>query len=236
MVETPTLAGRQVVFLAGGRATRLRGHDNDRPKVLQSIAGTLLLDRLLASASRLGFDRFHFALDHRFEPIVDHLARRATDFTWSLDDVPGGAGTAGAVRSAQRFLEEQFVVWLADTLAPTRLPVDFLPPPSLGCLARMCVSASVPDVRPNVMAQDGRIKAYRKDGCKGCSFVDAGLYALSKDVVDLIPTAGRFDLEDLWPLLIEKDQLQVAMVLGTFLDIGTPERMALAEQHLSKGT
>lgn len=222
---------RLVVFLAGGRATRLQGHATDAPKALQLVAGVPLLDHLMAAATRLGFGRFHLALDHLYEPIVEHLAGRGVSFTWSLDDVPGGAGTAGALRSARNHLSDEFVVWLADTLPPPELTGPLLPAPTAPAVARMAVSAEVPDVIPNVTVQGDHIVRYDKYAPVGATHVDAGLYALTHDALDHVP-AGRSDLEQIWPVLAGQGLLEAEVVTGQFLDIGTPDRLARADREM----
>ncbi|MEW2402219.1 NTP transferase domain-containing protein [Streptomyces sp. NPDC046862] len=222
---------RLVVFLAGGRATRLQGQAAHTPKALQVVGGVPLLDRLTADAARLGFGRFHFALDHLHEPILEHLRDRGVRFTWSLDDVPGGAGTAGALRCARDHLSEEFVVWLADTLPPAGLSGPLLPPPATPAVARMAVSAQVPDVRPNVTVEQGRVIGYDKDTAVGATHVDAGLYAMTHEVLEHIPD-GRAHLEQLWPQLAERGLLEADVLTGRFLDIGTPARLAAADREM----
>ncbi|QOW01843.1 nucleotidyltransferase family protein [Rhodococcus pyridinivorans] len=221
---------RFVVFVAGGQASRLRGHASSMPKALQTVAGVPLLDRLISEATRLGFGRFHFALNHLHESILEHLSVRGTDFTWSLDDIPGGSGTAGALRSAQDQLPEEFVVWLADTLPPPDLHSPLLLPPEAPTIARMAVSAQVPDVPPNVAVQGGRIVGYDKQTSAGATHVDAGLYAMTGDIFDYVPGNGRCDLEQLWPKLAQLGCLEAEVVTGRFLDIGTPARLAVADR------
>ncbi|MEV4948787.1 NTP transferase domain-containing protein [Streptomyces sp. NPDC053755] len=222
---------RLVVFLAGGRATRLGGHAANTPKALQRVAGVPLIDHLVGEATRLGFGRFHLALDHLYEPIVEHLARQGVPFTWSLDDVPGGAGTAGALRSARDHLADDFVVWLADTLPPAELTGPVLPAPAAPAVARMAVSAQVPDVVPNVVVEDGRVVGYDKHAAAGATHVDAGLYALTREVLDHV-SAGRCELEQLWPVLARRGLVEAEVVDGRFLDIGTPGRLAVADREL----
>jgi NDP-sugar pyrophosphorylase family protein len=222
---------RLVVFLAGGRATRLQEHATDTPKALQLVASVPLLDHLITGATRLGFGRFHLALDHLYEPIVEHLADQGVNFTWSLDDIPGGAGTAGALRSARNHLPDEFVLWLADTLPPPELNGPLLPAPTAPAVARMAVSAQVSDVIPNVTVQDERIVSYNKYAPVGATHVDAGLYALTRDLLDHVDD-GRCDLEQIWPVLAEQGLLEAEVMTGQFFDIGTPDRLARADREL----
>ncbi|MGX1131963.1 D-glycero-alpha-D-manno-heptose 1-phosphate guanylyltransferase [Streptomyces glaucescens] len=221
---------RLVVFLAGGRATRLEEHATDTPKALQPVAGAPLLDHLIAEAVHLGFGRFHLALGHLYEPIVEHLRARGVDFTWSVDDVDGGAGTAGALRAAADHLPDEFVVWLADTLPPASLRGPLLPAPTAPAVARMAVSEQVPDVTPNVTVRDGRVAAYDKQSPAGATHVDAGLYALTRDVLAHVPD-GRSDLEQLWPALAEQGLMEAEVLNGRFFDIGTPGRLVVADRE-----
>lgn len=220
----------QVVFLAGGRATRLRQLGGVLPKALQPVGGVPLLDRLIEAAIGYGARSFHFALGHRHDQVTEHLRRRAIPFTYSLDDLPRGSGTAGALRAAAPYLSDSFLLWLADTL-PVGNPRLVLSRPAAPRLATMAVSSAVPDVTPNVVVADGLVTAYDKRGAPGAAFVDAGMYLVRKEILQHIPT-GKVDLEQLWPTLSRLGLLQAEELDGMFLDIGTPERLLSAEAAL----
>jgi len=222
----------QVVFLAGGRATRLGPFGGGLPKALQPVAGLPLLDRLLAAAAEFGLSRTHLCLGHLHELILEHLRGRGVPFTYSLDDLPGGAGTAGALRTAEPHLEDSFMIWLADTIPVGAAAGPALPPPS--AVASMLVAEEVPGVTPNVVVADGRVVRYDKGGPAGARFVDAGLYSAHRSLLRYLPP-GKVDLEELWPRLIELGLLHADAAEGTFLDIGTPERLAKAEAVLTDG-
>lgn len=223
-------AGGQVVFLAGGLATRLQERGRDLPKALQMVGGVPLVDRLIEVARGAGIAAFHFALGHLHQPLVQHLRERGVDFTYSLDDLEGGSGSAGALRAAAPYLDERFTVWLADTL-PVDPPSGWFTHPRPPYLASMVVSSAVPDVTPNVAVADGSVMAYAKNGATGARYVDAGMYLLCRDVLDHVP-AGRSDLERLWPALAAAGVLAAQPCGSTFLDIGTPDRLDYAERVL----
>ncbi len=215
--------------MAGGRATRLRHMAVSRPKALQLVNGVPLLDRLVDVASAWGLDQFHFCLGFQHETVLTHLRQRRLDFTYSLDDQPGGSGTAGALRTAAPYLADVFVLWLADTLPVTAGGEPRPPEPHI---ATMTLCHEVPGVTPNVAATEGRVTAYRKDGAGTAEFVDAGLYSVTREILRYVP-AGRADLESVWPRLIDDGQLGAVVVDGVFLDIGTPARLARARALLA---
>lgn len=79
-----------------------------------------------------------------------------------------------------------------------------------------------------------RITAYIEKGdAQGSGWVNAGIYLLSRQAVTSIPEGKAVSIErEIFPAWIGEGMLGV-QAEGTFLDIGTPERYAQAEDYFA---
>ena len=108
----------QLVILAGGLGTRLRGVVDDRPKPMALVHGRPFLERLLAAFRAQGFTRALICAGYRAEMIQAHFGEGgAIGMTLSYSLEPEGAllGTAGALRHAAPLLEPTFMLANGDT-------------------------------------------------------------------------------------------------------------------------
>jgi NDP-sugar pyrophosphorylase family protein len=91
-------------------------------------------------------------------------------------------------------------------------------------------------VRNNV-AIDGRVVTrYSKSAVDdpGLRFVEAGILAFHRSIVDLIPPQGVVSLEEqVFPILIAQGQMIAYVTTQRFYDIGTPERLRIIEEVLT---
>ena len=66
------------------------------------------------------------------------------------------------------------------------------------------------------------------------AFINTGTYCLDRGAFGLAPTAQKFSIEyDFFPQLIGKNFFAFE-VENKFIDIGTPERYAWAQEHLKE--
>jgi NDP-sugar pyrophosphorylase family protein len=66
------------------------------------------------------------------------------------------------------------------------------------------------------------------------SYVEAGVLAFRRSVVDLMPAAHPVSLEkEIFPKLIREKRLAALVTRQRFYDIGTPDRLAVIETVLA---
>jgi NDP-sugar pyrophosphorylase family protein len=82
---------------------------------------------------------------------------------------------------------------------------------------------------------DGAVMIFEeKGGQSGTGWINAGIYLFSRASLDTIPSGRAVSLErDLFPRWIGRG-LYGYRSEGRFLDIGTPEAYAIAEQFLAR--
>ena len=69
----------------------------------------------------------------------------------------------------------------------------------------------------------------------GRGFINAGVYGFKRRVLNLFPEVRPLSLEaDVFPLLLRKGgKIKVVRARGAFLDIGTPQSLALADEFIT---
>lgn len=227
----------QVVILAGGLGTRLQPLTQSVPKPMVPIRGRPFLEYQVDLLRRSGLTRILLLVGYLADVIQRHFddgRRWGMTITYSVETSP--LGTAGALKCAERDLDDRFLLLNGDTY----LPIDYADM-AARCLTiqvtgLMAVYANPEGIVPNnvVRAPDGRIVRYDKTRSGELTHVDAGAYAFRKVVLDLIERDGPRSLEEhVFPRLARDGQLQAYPVSERYYDIGTFERLVLAERMLS---
>lgn len=233
----------QVVILAGGLGTRLQPLTASIPKPMAPVAGAPYLEhqlRLLARQSLREVVILTGYLGEQIEKYFGDGRRLGLEIRYSREPEP--LGTGGALRQARPLLaKKSFLVIYGDSY----LPMEY---GDVGRLLKSSTALAVmavyhdpfgeTNVRPNVaLGWDGEILRYDKKapaGGPGMEYVEAGVLALRRAVVDLIPADGACSLEEtVFPSLIERRQLLGYPAKQRFYDIGTPERLRAIEELLA---
>src|SRR5512138_2755705 len=108
----------QAVILAGGRGTRLRGLAGDAPKPMVPVLGKPFLEYQIAALRRAGIGDVVFCVGYRAKVISAYFGDGAPwGVRMSYVRDPEPRGTAGALKLAEPFLEERFLVLNGDTFA-----------------------------------------------------------------------------------------------------------------------
>ncbi len=220
----------KAVVLAGGEGTRLRPLTSTRPKPLMPVADRPCIDYILRSLVTSGVKDFiiaiHYLSDRLIRAIGDGMGYNAS-IVYSFEEKP--AGTAGAVRRVQSYLDETFVVTMGDIVAD----VEIAPLLEFHRARRSAATIALTEVddpsQYGVAAinEKGRIQRFLEKPKRGEAFsnlVNAGIYILERRVIDFVPDDRMFDFSrDLFPLLLSKGvPVYGAVLKGTWLDIGRP--------------
>jgi NDP-sugar pyrophosphorylase family protein len=231
------LADATAVVLAGGLGTRLAPVVRDRQKVLATVAGrpfvTHLLDRLLDA----GVGRAVLCTGYRGEQVRAALGEfyRGLRLVYSQETVP--VGTAGALRVARPLVTSDPVLVLnGDSLCRVSLPAIWRWHHECRAAATIVLAMVERAERFGRVEIDdaGRLTAFEeKSPLPGSSWVNAGVYVLSRRVLDAIPGADPVSLErDVLPVWVGRG-LYGCRAAEAFLDIGTPDDYAAASRWLA---
>jgi mannose-1-phosphate guanylyltransferase len=228
----------QVVILAGGLGTRLRPVTTQIPKPMVLVAGVPYLQHQLRLLAKQGFSDVVLLTGHLGEQISDYFKTGSSlGLRLRYSREPAPMGTGGALREARSLLDDEFLVIYGDSY----LPIEYA---TVGRLLRSASADGVivlyhdvrgeTDVPGNVAIDErGFVTRYDKSAKHdpALRYVEAGVLALRRSVIDLMPPAGVVSLEqEVFPRLIERRSLLGLPTTQRFYDIGTPERLRGIEQ------
>lgn len=213
--------------------------DAATPKPMVQVAGAPFLLHLIRMLRRRGISEMLFLLAYKSEVVVDFLKREnghdGLSAAWSVE--PSPLGTGGALKHAEKLLPDAFYVINGDSY----LDMDYKGLAGLfgefNCDAMMTIydNAADTDVPNNVaVAPDGVVTRYSKTRSgKDLNYVDAGVLAMRRGVLKLIPAGTVYSLEnEIYPKLIEKRRFRTYLTHERFYDIGTPERLKEFERMM----
>lgn len=217
-----------LVVLAGGFGTRLRSAVPDMPKPLAPIFGMPFLHYQLDAWERQGASKITFLLHYEAEKIQSYLRARKAEEPESAviyDTViePAPLGTGGAISHAIKHcggLGANFFVVNADTWLGNGLGQMLNShSPALGL-----VQVDDAGRYGQVAIESGRVISFHeKQSDRGPGWINAGVYHLTSDLFERWD-GQPFSLErDLFPKLIQSQNVSGIQLDSKFIDIGIPE-------------
>jgi len=229
----------RAVLLVGGLATRLRPLSLRRPKALFPVAGRPIIDYLLEGLSRAGCRTAVLAVNYLADALEECLGgeRFGVELVYSREEEP--LGTGGPIKLASELVgDEDFLVLNGDILSLIDYTALMEAHRHMGGLATIVLKEVEDPSRFGVVRMKGdRIVEFveKPRGEAPSSLVNAGCYALSPEVLGLIPE-GKVSLErEVFPVLAQRGELRGYQYEGIWLDIGLP-RDYLAANKLMLGS
>jgi len=231
---TDGLKDIEVLVLAGGLGTRIRGVLGQTPKVLAPIGDKAYLDYLLEWFESFGARRVVLALGYRAEAVQAHLAARPVSQAEVVCVVePEPLGTAGAIAFARRQVHgSPVLVMNGDSFIGADLSAFVAAHRTAGASASV-LCATVPDAgrfgRVEVSPQGRILRFAEKDPNAGPGMINAGIYLFEDALFQAIAEAQGPSLEkDVFEAL-PPGTLAAFPTDAPFIDIGTPESLERAE-------
>ena len=177
-----------VVLMAGGLGTRLQPLTDDCPKPLLEVGGRPILQTILESCIKHGFNRFYLSVSYKAKMVEDYFgngSRWGVDIRYIREDKR--MGTAGALSLLPERPTKPFLVMNGDLLTKVNFKqlLDFH---LEHCAqATMCVRDYDFQVPYGVVKiqQHRLVDIEEKPAQK--FFVNAGIYVLEPEVLDMIP-------------------------------------------------
>ena len=227
----------QAVILAGGLGTRLRPLTETTPKAMTPVLGRPFIDYEMDLLKRGGVDDFVICVGHLGDAIEKHLGdgrSKGVRIAYSYDG-PSLLGPAGALKRAEPFLGESFLVTYGD--AYLRAPYGKL----MGALAssgRLGVMAVFKNENrygtSDLVVEGGMVVKYdKRNRVDGMDWINFGVSALRKDALGMIPPGRACGEEEFYGALIARGELLAFQVKDRFYEIGTPASLAEFERFLA---
>jgi len=150
---------------------------------------------------------------------------------------PSPLGTAGALRLALPLLtSDSVLVMNGDSFCEINLKNFWEWHCERSADATLLLTRMADTARYGRVHVDGEGRVLRfdeKDGNNGAGWINAGVYLIRRQLLETIPTNCAVSLErQMFPAWMER-RFYGYQAGGAFLDIGTPESLAVAEQFFS---
>ncbi|WP_084213482.1 nucleotidyltransferase family protein [Thermicanus aegyptius] len=233
----------QVLLLAGGLGTRLQPLTDDLPKPMALLGNRPWLESLVTHLKASGVQSIVMTVKHFPEIIEQHFGngeRFGVRIVYAKEERL--LGTAGAIKNAEPFLEERFIVINADVVH--LLDVGAMMERHLdhgGAVTIALTEVDDPSAYGVVsLKENGAIERFvekpRRDQAPS-HFVNAGAYVLEHKVLSYIPIGREVSIErEIFPNLIAQGEGVFGhRIEGYWLDMGTPERYKIAHWDLLDG-
>ncbi len=227
-----------VIILVGGQGTRLRPLTYDIPKPLLPLGDRPIIDYIIDNVKEVG-DRIIFACGYKSDELVGHLKGMAEEHGIDTEVIieRRPKGTGGAIKYAYRKAEcdGKVVVLNGDIITSARLDKMLSvheDKEAAGTIALWPVKDSRPFGALKV-DENGFITEFKEKPPEGNRFSDkinAGIYVLERDVIDMTPKGVVSIERDVFPEAIKKGKSIASFpVEGYWFDVGTPENLLRAQ-------
>lgn len=211
-----------VVLMAGGLGTRLRPLTNHTPKPMLHIGNKPILEIIMESFKDHGFSNFIISVNYKKEMIKDYF-QDGSNFGVNITyiDEDKRMGTAGALSLLKDKPTSPFFVMNGDLLTKVNFEqlLDFHK--EAGSVATMCVREYDYQIPFGVVETEEHRFLSIKEKPTHRSFVNAGIYVLSPEVITSIPDNEFYDMPELFEKLVaNKMNLSAFPLREYWMDIG----------------
>lgn len=228
---------QQAVVLVGGLGSRLGELTKNTPKPMLPINGVCFLDILLSNLARHGFNNVLLLAQYKSEVIRAHYSNiRIKNLQIQIVEEKVPKGTGGALLEAAHLLDDVFLLVNGDTYFDINYLalLENFDSSTLDLSLALCEVENAARYGKVQLDPDGSIKSFaEKSSVSGVSgFISAGIYIVSRRIINNIQP-GFVSLEnDIIPDLVERKRVMGRVFDGFFIDIGLPSSYQKAQKEL----
>ena len=233
----------KAIILIGGEATRLLPLTCNTPKAMVPVLNKPFLEYVIGYLNQHQVTEITLAQSHR-QQFINNYFRDGSQFgvrlRYTIENTP--LGTAGAVKNAEKYLDETFLVLNGDIF--TDLDITAMIEFHLDRKARVTIALTPVDdptsyglVETDTQGRITRFLEKPKRSELTTNMINAGIYILEPDVLIHIPPQVNFSFErELFPLLLDRGEPVFAYPSSVYwIDMGTPEKYFQLNQDLLNG-
>ncbi len=225
-----------IVLMAGGQGKRLRPLTKTVPKPMLPVGGSPILELILQRFRDQGFGKFFISVNYLGHMIQDHFGdgkKWGVNIEYMCEKQQ--LGTGGALSLLPQRPKKPIIVMNGDILTKVdfRQLLEFHEEHK--AQVTMCVRDYMVEIPFGVIDNDGhRIRQIREKPTQNF-LVNAGVYVLEPDVLDLIPRDEFFDMPTLIDDLIKRGQHVCLFPLREYwIDIGRHDELDKAMNEFSE--
>jgi len=233
----------KAVILVGGEATRLLPLTCTIPKAMVPVLNTPFLEHIISYLGQHQVESIILAQSH-LAPVIESYfgngRQSGVKLSYTTEDTP--RGTAGAVKNAERYLDETFLVLNGDIFTDLDITtmIDFHR--ERRAKATIALTSVADPTGYGLIETDagGRVTRFLEKPSWSevtTNMINAGTYVLEPEILANIPPQVNFSFEhQLFPLLLEQGELIYSYPSSAYwIDIGTPEKYLGLNRDLLSG-
>lgn len=244
------------IIMAGGQGSRLRPLTLTRPKPMVEVLGRPVIDFVKEAMVDAGIDEIIVTTGYRGEQLESHVNSwnnaSSGSLLASVNQEATPMGTAGSVGLLRDKIQATCVVGSGDSVAS--FDIKRLLQQHRDCGAKVTMAlwevenpsefgivglSSSKDGDVDGSLRSGYIRRFKEKPAPHEAFsnvINAGLYIIEPEVIELIPQEVKFDFsKQLFPLVLEKGWPMYAETInGVWFDVGHPKELLRAQETLLK--
>ncbi|HUP33093.1 MAG TPA: NDP-sugar synthase [Gaiellaceae bacterium] len=226
------------VILVGGLGTRLRPLTDRTRKDMLPLVDRPQLAYTFEHLRRYGVTRAIVSCGYLPTQIQEHFGDRYGELAleYKVEEEP--LGTGGAIRFAAEGIDEPFFALNGDSLRETDLDALVAFHREAGTRATILLTPVEDPSRYGLVrtAADGRVLSFLEKPRPeeiDTNLINAGMYVLEPDVLELIPPGRAFSIErEVFPRLVDEEGVYGVALPGYWLDVGTPDAYLQAHRDV----
>lgn len=228
----------KAVILAGGLGTRLRPYTFFVPKPMLPLGERPLLEHILLLLKAQGFTDVVITVSYLRKVIEDYFGNGreiGLNIQYARSNRP--MGTAGQLRTAERFIDDSFLLLYGDSLVDTDFRSFVEYHKRKGGIATILLMPYREMLKYGFIDSDeeGRLLQWReKPAVEG--WINVGCYVMEKKFLDYIPAETMYGMDEAFREAMKKGEVVYTYKAeGDFIDIGDKKSYQAAyEKYLQK--
>jgi len=236
---TPPIESRDnwVVLMAGGLGERLRPLTDDTPKPLLSVGSKPILESILEGFVEQKFRRFYISVNYKADSIKRHFGDGRK---WNVEirylQEETRLGTAGALRLIPDLPRNPLLIMNGDLVTRVNFQDLLDYHEQQKSRATMCVRQYDIQVPFGVVGINGNKIRVIDEKPVQRFLVNAGIYVLEPDLIELIPAGENFDMTDLFTRVVANEHDTAAFPIHEYwLDVGRLDDLQRANLDMANG-
>jgi len=207
----------------------------DRPKSMVEIQGKPFLRYQLEGLRRGEIKNIVLCVGHMGEQIERYFGNGreyGINIKYSYEDSP--LGTAGALKQAESLLDDTFFAIYGDSylFLDFKCIMAYFTQHSKLALMTVYRNCDRYDLS-NTSMEDNLVRRYGKqERSEDMVYIDYGANILRKDALGMVSEGRFYPLEDLFPRLIEREELLAYEVKERFYEIGSRQGLSDFKQYI----
>lgn len=232
----------EAVILCAGTGSRLKNVSNETPKCMIEISGSPLIVYTLNKLAKSHINDIYINLHYKPEIIKKYLGdglKYNLKITYSYEE--NLLGTAGALNNFKNHIIGDFMVIYGDTYRELDFSEMINAFYKLNCIGLIALHKPENIFDSGVVALDSEFKIlefiekpkFNANNKNKFDYSNAGVYIFKNEIFNYIPARGFSDFgKDIFPILLNNQDLFGFPINGTVIDIGTPERLQKLNDYM----